>query len=604
MKMSRYLAVLVAVAVFVSPAAGKTAPPVLKQIPAGSVGFMMVNNVKGTAARVEQFMTDIGVGAFIPRGGTLATIQGAMGLGEGFNPDGGLAVTMLDPQQFGLDLVGLMTGKPGVKQPAPRDIPVVFFVAGSGVKEVFGPMAKPAGKYFHIMIPIVPAPCFAIHRNGYVVISPCRAAVDAVAAAKKTALDEIAKAHAATLGKSDVAFYLNMRVVGPIAKTALRMFEQMAGPMGGGMGGPMDMAAVLAFYRELLSDMDGITIAASLEAKGVAADFVASFTPDSPFSKIAAAFPGTIKPSVDRLANLPYVMAISSVVENSPEARKFGRSMTDKLFGKGMPKPIRDMIAQMQNVMSSEQISAIQFVAGGAPQGSGVFGVAAVIECKDTKVVKKMLAGGASTIEALIKNMEPNNEDLQKLKIAYVNNVATTGSIAVDAIAVTHPEMDDMSEGERAMMKKILGEDKILVRVAAADNKTVVVTIGGSAAFLDESIKAAKVGGRIVSRKDAKALAGRMPEKPNALMLISVGNLFEVIDTGMRAIEPAAGGMPIKVNSKEPIVISGGYTGKASHTIVYVPTKLVKEVIDAVKPFLGMMMTPPGGGKAIPPGDF
>ena len=84
-----------------------------------------------------------------------------------------------------------------------------------------------------------------------------------------------------------------------------------------------------------------------------------------------------------------------------------------------------------------------------------------------------------------------------------------------------------------------------------------------------------------------------------------MGNLFEVINTGMKAIAPDGGGLPINISTKDPIVFSAGYTGNASHAVVYVPTKLIKEVIDATKPFFGGPRIPPGGGVApIPPGDF
>ena len=605
MKVSRYVAMLVAVAVFTSAAGAETAPSVLKQIPAGSMGFAVINNVKATTARVDQFIKDIGVSKFVPPGGVLATVKGALNLGAGFNADGGLAVAMLDPQQFGLDLIGLMNDKPGLKGPAPRDIPVVMFVAGSGVKEVFGPLAKPAGKYFHVMIPAAGAPGFAVHRNGYVVLSPCRAAVDAVIAAKKTAADEMSKAHAAAITKSDLAYHVNMKVAGPIANAALKTFEKdIAREF---RGGPMDPTAILALYRELIDGMDAISVTASLESKGVAVDFMVGFSSDSPFSKLAAAFPGTIRPTVNRLANLPYVLAVSSVVENSAEASKLAKDLTGKLFGKAMPKEVRDALAKMVKAVTSDQITSINIVAGGAPQGSGVFGLAALIECKDTKAVKTMLAGGAGGLESFIKSFNPNDEDLKKLKIAYSNNITTIGNIAVDAITVTHPDLDGLSPRERGEMTKVFGEDKILIRVAAVDTKTVVATFGGSSAFLTETIKAAKTGGRIVSRKDAKALARHMPAKPTSVTLLSIGNLFEVINTGMKAYDPDAGGLPVKISTKDPIVISEGYTGKASHVIVFVPTKLIKDVVGAVNAAGAFFGGPPprGGVVPVPPGgDF
>lgn len=597
MKMSRPIAMLAAVAVFASVAGAATAPPVLKQIPAGSLGFVVVNNVKATASRVDKFIKDIGVSKFVPPGGVLSLIKGQANLGAGFNADGGVAVVMLDPQQFGFDLIALIKAGPDAQPPKPSDIPVVIFVPGSGVKEVFGELAKPAGKYFQLMLPV---PIMATHRNGYVIISPSPAAIKAVLTAKKTAADELAKEHTGVIAKSDIAYYLNMKVAGPIINGLLKMLEKEFA--GAGMTMPMlaDPTAVLGLYRELLSQMDALTITGKLGATGVSLDIMVSFSPDSLLSKVAAAFPGTAKPTVARLPNLPYVMAIGALAEESKEARQFADSMTEKMFGKDVPKALRDRLARIQKV-SNTNVTGVQLVAGGAPQNSGLFGVAALIECNNTKAVKQMMTDVVGLIESAIKSINPNDQDLQQLKIAYSNNVSTIGTIAIDAIVITHPEMDNMPPRERKEMKQILGEDKILIRVAAIDNKTVAVTFGGGAAFMNETIRAAKVGGRIISRKDTRAMAKHMPEKPTGFMLFSVGNLFEVINTGMKKMEPDAS-MPFKISTKDPIVFSAGYTGKSSHMILYVPTKLIKDAVEAIGGFLGAM----GGGIPLPPpgGEF
>ena len=596
MNISKPIAVLAAIAVFASVAWADTAPPILKQIPSGSLGFVAINNVKATAARVDQFITDIGVGKFVPPGGVLSLMKGAVRLGPGFNADGGMALAVLDPQQFELDLAGLITGKPGAKEPKPNDIPVVVFVPGSGVKEVFGDLAKPDGKYFLVTIEGVPT--VATHRNGYVVLSPCQAAVEAVVSARKTAAGEMSKDHAAVIAKADMAYCINMKVAGPIVNAALKKYEkEIENGMGGGPFGPMPFnpAAILNIYRKLIAEMDTITVTARLESKGVAVDMMLSFSPDSLLTKIAAAFPGTVKPNVARLANLPYVMAIGSLAEKNKEARKFADDMTADLFGKNMPKELRDLIARMQKVGAGTDITSFQFVAGGAPQGKGVFGLAALIECKDPKAVKKMLVDVAGVIEKAIKSIDPNDENIRKLKIAYSSNIETIGTIAVDAIVVTHPDLDDLGAPQKAEMKKVLGEDKILIRVAAIDGKTVVMTFGGSSAFLAETVKAAKLGGRIVSRRDAARLARHMPAKPTGFMLFSVGNLFEVINTGMRVFDPNSTGMDVKIATKDPVVISGGYTGKASHVIIYVPTKLIKDVVAASDAGGGMPPQPPDG---------
>jgi len=607
MKKLRTITLLVAVGLLATTAFGETAPSVLKQIPAGSMGFAVINNVQATAGRVDQFIKDIGANKMLPMppGGVLTMLKSGAQLGTGFNADGGIAVAMLDPQQFGLDLMALMKAGPNAKPPEFDQVPVVFFIAGSDVKGVFGEMAKPEeGKYFQLALPS-PKPILCTAHNGYIIASPSKAALKAVMSARKSAADELSKEHAATLAKSDMAYYVNMKVTGPVLNGAIKMLEEQFGQMAGGGGmNPMAIGnpvAMLGLYRSLISDMDALTVGANLSTAGVSMDFMVSFSPDSAMGKVAAGFKGTTKPSIDRLPNLPYVMAAAGLTEDSKEARDLAKSINDMMFGKEVPKELRDKIAKIQKVATDEIVSA-QFVAGGAPQGQGVFGVAMLIDCKNTKNVKTMLADVAGLIESVAKSMQPNDQSLQQLKVAYSNNIAAVGTITVDAITITHPELDNMRPRERDEMKKVLGEDKILIRVAAIDAKTVAVTFGGSAAFMNETIKSAKLGGRIVSRKDARQLAKFMPEKPTGIVLFSVGNLFEVIKTGMQTMAENEA-LPVNITTKDPIVFSGGYTGPASHMIIHVPTKLITEGVTALGGMFGGMGSS-GPGPVPPGGDF
>ena len=54
-----------------------------------------------------------------------------------------------------------------------------------------------------------------------------------------------------------------------------------------------------------------------------------------------------------------------------------------------------------------------------------------------------------------------------------------------------------MTDEEKAEMKKVLGEDKIRIRIAQVDPKTLVITFGGGKTFMVAAIDAARKGGTI-----------------------------------------------------------------------------------------------------------
>ena len=156
--------------------------------------------------------------------------------------------------------------------------------------------------------------------------------------------------------------------------------------------------------------------------------------------------------------------------------------------------------------------------------------------------------------------------------------------------------MANMGQNERATMNMVVGEDKIRILVAAPDKNTVVLTFGGSLAFMDESIKAAKGDGnaKLLTRRQLRAMKKYLPSTLTGLGLFNVGNLFEVILAGMQTMMPAGpAALPVSIKTKDPIVMAGGVTGKAAHVVFAVPISLIKEVKQAAQMMLGGMM---GGG--------
>jgi len=445
----------------------------------------------------------------------------------------------------------------------------------------------------------------AAHKSGYVILSPSEKAVKAVLAERRTA-DKFAEGdHVALIGRSDIAVHVNMKVVGPIYEAFMKaMAEQMKGM--GAPRAPLDMTKIMGMYSKLLGQIDALTFSARLTSANVIIEEMVSLTPGSDMAKATLATVRTA-PQLDSLTNLPYVFAFSSVMTQDKAAidisRKMASGMFDSLIGL-LPKETVAKINKLNDKFLS-QVTGVQMVIGGAPTGSGLFGVSCVLTCKDSSKVKGMLADSASLIQDLIRSIDPNDRDLQKLSISYQKGVETSATLPVDAIEISHPDIADMDEGEREDMKKILGEDKIRALIVAPDKNTVVVTFGGAMPFVDEAVKAARGGGKLLTRTQLRAMKKYMPAKPTGMGLFSVGNLLEVILTGVKTMEPdAAAAIPFTIRTKDPVVIAGGVTGKAAHVVIAVPVPLIKEVAQAVQMMLGQMMGGSGPMPGPPDDDF
>ncbi len=587
------------------------AEPVMKHIPAGAMGFVVVNNVKGTLGRVENLLNEIGVGQMIALqempGGLLGMLRMQAMLGDGFNPNGGFAAVMLDPQQFGIDLpamIGLSPPKPSAATPPEEEpkVPFVFLVPGAGVQEVFGAYPiEPVGKFYQVSLRM--GPMFAIKCGDYVAISPTTKALTALLGAPKKASAELSKTQAAAIAKSDIAVHLNMKVAGPILTKLLKQFEQQMTAMQQMGPSPVPFVGLTSvytsFYGDMLTQMDAIIITGQFAQTGVVLGGNVRWSPESEWGKMMAAFRPFKGKLLDRLPNLPYVLAIGSGWSAGQEqTKKLALDMIDKVLAdKSMAAVPEEAKAKLKALVPAvyDQISAVQVVVGGAPEGSGVFGAAYVIQCKESNAVRKILSDSAEVAEAMIGALIPQiPEAAGQVKIVYTRNAGRVDEGAFDAIDISHPELDEMPEDDRAKMTKILGEDRIRIRVAAVDGKTLVVTFGGSEAFLSETIKAARAGGTILKGPEIAEAMKHMPPDPTELVLFSGSNLLEVIAKGMQALDPESEPLPFKIHGKTPIAAGVSISGSEVTGVLYIPNSLLSDLFGLVP----MLM---GGGPLSPP---
>jgi len=618
----RSLAICLAVAGVSMTALGQepaTIEPVTTHIPASAMGFIVINDLKGATGRLEKFIDDIGMGdmlkAQMPQG-MLATLTQALQLGEGFNPSGGVAVALLDPEPFKVNLLRMLP-IPGAPPPAADEakpgLPLVVFVPGKSAEAVFGQQRVQKGeKYATVMSPA--GPLFATECGGYIALSPMPEVLEALAKAEAKAVASMAKRHAKVITEADIVVHINFKVAGPTIDKALKLFESymeaMAeeAPVGTGMWmSPFGQVKdIMPMYRSIFAQLDGLTLSARFIETGLLVEEVVTYKPDSDLGKAMAAVKAPESKLLDRLPNLNYVLAFGSTAgsaEMPDEMMSFQFASVKSMFsqmGMSLTDELMERIEKLAKGLN-EEITEIQFVGGGAPEGSGLFGVACVLKCNNAANARKLLADGVGVSNELIgQTIGQMNEELAGLKLAYTEGAETVGGTPVDTIDLTHPEMAEMAEEDLAEMAKALGEGRMRCFVAMADPKTLVVTFGGGKAFLAKALEAAQKGGTLPADPSVKGAMKYMPENPVTLAVINPSNLLKLVNEGIQKMDPENPGLPIMLQSKDAIAIGMGVDGPAAHAVFYVPSTVVKDIVGAVMSFQ-MMMAPMGPGPMPPP---
>jgi hypothetical protein len=593
--------------------------PVISHIPAGSMGFVVAPSIEGMTGKIDKFIADLGFGQMLSQPDpadpnkmaqmpVLTMLKGAALLGDGFNPKGSFGAVMLDLKAFDINLMELIapqvsvtadSGNEQAAQPkAKPKLPVVFFIPGKDVKSVLGAY-KPeqAGKYMTVTLP--PGPMFAGQIGSYVMISPNDKALDAVAAATKMAASELPAEHLKAINAAEIAICFSGKVAAPAIIEMMQIGEAQMTAQAGEMG-PL-IGTYFKIYRELLSQLDMVTLAGRFVEGGLVFDELVSFQPDTPQAKAMATAKLLGKADFNALPDMPYVLAVTAAASSSPQTTQIGLDMINSLLvsqpAAGMPDDLKAAIKKAyQDTM--DQVTGMQFVGGGAPAGSGVFGLSFVIQCKDSDKMRDILADSAGIAQGLIKHFGKDEPDANGIVVKYVKGIETVGQTSADAIVIESPKLEKMEEPDRAEMKKALGEDKLRMRIAATDKNTVVMTIGGSGAFFAEAVKAAAAGtGKIGTDANSLTAMKHMPAELSMVALFSASNLFDVIVTGMKVISPEEELPPFKINCKTPIAIGAGTTGQSAHFVVFIPTDLIKDGASMFMMFTQRM----GGGPGNPP---
>jgi len=590
------------------------AEPVINHVPAGAAGYVVVNNIRRGAAKVEKFLGQTGLAGMVGldemSGGLVGLMKDKAGLGDGFNPNGGFAIVTLDPQQFGVDLMELFgpSTQPTNRFAEMKKVPFVLLVPGTSVEAIFpeDPVA-PAGEFRKVTLEM--GPMFAAKCGGYVALSPTAEALSALLKARRKAGDQLSKSHKAAIARSDIAVHIDMKIAGPIyMKLFDKLDEQLATQREMGMGavGPASMMSpMLGIYREMISQVQAVTVTGRFVETGLVFAELIAFDPAGDWGKMMASCKPTGGKLLDRLPDLPYILAAGSSNEGGETElnRKMSLDFLDKLMSTEALSAVPEQTkARAKKLVADfdDQVTAVQFVIGGAPEGSGVFGLACVMECKDSKVVKALLAETTEVVESLVKSLAGRDDpDVEGLKIVYTKGVDAIGDITADTIEITHPDLaETLAEDET--LQNVLGEDKLRLQVAAIDAKTVVVTFGGATPFLTEAVKAARNGGTILQGEELAVAMKHMPANPMTLILLSPGNLLDVIVSGMGIIAPDQPPLPFKIDTKTPIAVGATVSGSEVEVVLYVPNDLIRDVVGMAPMMFGPMMGPPPPGMAPP----
>ena len=585
------IVMLVLVATVSGSFAADSAPKgaeILKVIPAGS-SYIAVNDVAKTFDNVEKFLVDIGVGPMLGLGAggsadgrkapsvLLKMFKANAKLGDGFNANGGAAFVILDPSSVGVDL---FKASDSVK---PDDVEKIFVGLLPGKIEGLLADRKLTTDGKFSVLTVGGDKLYARQAGPYVIYGKMKKPVQALMDAKKFAIGELSKDELKLVAGSNLIARYNSA---PYKKIMLKGLDEFEKTFKKELGPMAPVAGVYATIgRGMISQVDSLTVGVRLTNAGVNVDSITATRVGSTAAGILQTESGKSGGAkvLDSVPSMPYVFALG--MKGWIDNKALNAELLDfsqKIVGAGamgdVDKKTQAKIKAHQAKMA-DMITGFQLVIGGAPQGKGMVAMDYLIRCKDSAKYMKASRENLALNAAVMKKGNPMLGGMN-----YVAQAETIDGLSVDAVDITMANAffgaADMARG----FKMALGEEKIRMRLAAPDSKTMLITIGGVKTFLRESVRVAFGGGPIPKMPGTITAMKQLPKDSTIVSLFNVTNLLDAIRTGMLVAEapPQAAAMVPAMKCQTPIAFGAKAKGTELHTGLFVPKDIVKEGVTAV----------------------
>lgn len=616
------LAVLVAVA---APVQAQQAEDVLTRIPGESLAFLAVPGVGEAGTNVGRFVNDVMMQQM--PGSLLDMLKAQMRIGPGFNDLGGFAAVLLDPAMLGLPTTSLLDESTWTEAP-----PVAFLLPGNDPAMLFSMYDPQIEEDGFIRIQFRGKTAYTKPLGDYTVMAADKPIVDAVARASTSAAQVLSDDHRALFKANDVVVYINVKrgaplIVAAIEKLIAFMNQMAQSPMmDPAAGGVFQMyAKMMPMITEIIGEMDAATVALRFGPHALRFDSLVTFAPGSSIGKALAAWAPVPDPLLDRLPNLPYVVAAGHAC--SPEAaaelaaayRKYAAKLfdafvtadTDAALTPEQTKRWLDMIVSWYR-----QMTGMQMYMGPPPAGSGLLAFGFVMKMRDANAGLDMMPEMVELNEAFTEALMSAMPGAPTYTMDYRQNAANVEGVSVDVMVsktIYPPGSEMVAQMARQMTQTFYGEEDVTIRMGAVGADRLVMSFGGGEAFLAEMIKAARTGGPL--EKDLNTAAGiaLLPRKPQLVALCSAPNLLEFVKKVVKAVlppdvQPMVSGPvdALQIRVATPITYGMSAKGSGMYQALAIPTPLISDIYQNVMMLMMQMQMQPGGPgqPAAPTGSF
>jgi hypothetical protein len=603
-----------------APAAKPAAPAVpadpqalLKVIPADATGFLAVANMKSLDDHVQGVINQLQLQGLIPS--PLEWLKGATAI-QGINDNGGIAVVALNAAD--VKTTDELADKLAILVPTTN--------ADESIKSMNGQKdEQDPGMY---KVSFAGKPSVVGVKGGFLVIAEKPAAVKGILQAKG---DGIGKAMSADRVKSytseDVFVWANPGALSPELRKEITDGLGSLAKMGGAAATqPSGMAEGI---NKFIDQTQEISLALSVSAKkGLGFSYYGKAKAGSEMAAQLAAYkPLPSKALMVGLPDEPSILLVAGVGSggNAAQTKQMDEAIGNVLkmyetllssagisLEPGRLQSLKDPVVKLLSTVQQIGVNVSMLPVEG---GEGRLGFTLVTKVANSTEwlgeAKKLFESVKGiAIDAAKKHGTPEDqlktvtdsiqwkENAEKIEGARVDHFV----IDIDKLTTLEGDKGEEAKAGVEKAKTFLGKEGVIIRVAAVDDKTVVVTFGGGAKRAGDVVKLAKSGGApLADSKEVKMLADRLPAGPKVVeAYINIENLLNLVTSTMAQFGQTMP-IPLSLKNSAPIAFAVTKVGdSAQETQILVPMELIGAVKDAIGPMLMMFGGGGPGGGGMP----
>lgn len=588
------------------PKVEKPAPPadpaaVLKVIPANAAAFVAVRNI----AEMDYDVSDVLAKLDLPLEsmgfpGLLTMIKEQAGITEGLDANSGAAIILLDCTQAKLaeDL------EKRAVIVLPTDKAEALATALGGTKDGEGYQLTIGGE-----------PAIGAEKGGFLIVAPTESkdALKEVMQAKEGIDKRLPADRMKAYQDSDLfawaalqGFSKELREA-PI--TTIKGMMMMGDP--GASAEEIDDS--MAEFTKFVDGLKEVSLGLALDSKvGLRAAFWYQALPDSEIAKRLAALKLNDNSLLVGLPDEAVVLAGGAVNTAREEdiQKALDRVLKPEIIGDDIDEAqLKELKVSLAKLATGFEQAGVSFA--GLP-GEGQDGMLAFtlvartnnseqMQAEMRKVlgkVKEMLIKAAVSKEALTEEESKAVNDAVQIK---ENAEKLTGAV-VDHFVVDITKLPEADEEQIEQIKSVVGQEGILVRIAAIGEKHLAVTFGGGAKRFAQVVEQVqKNQAPLGDRKTIKMVADRLPGQKRIMEgYLSIDRLLAlVMDISNKLGQPVP--FPLAMKETAPLALVGSQVGEgAVEVAALIPIELAQSVAETIKPMLMMFMGGGPGGMGMP----